>query len=109
MLFWLYPTLTQNYFILCFVTCLGTLQWVAACQHKPALSLLGRRGLGWHGLVLGYVLIGGGFGWYFALTPNLFKPGLAGGELSTLFGAGGLCALLVARLASALWQKRITP
>jgi hypothetical protein len=104
MLFTLYPTITQNYFILCFVSCLGTLQWAAAHNHKPALSLLGRWGLGWAGKAVGLLLIGGSFSWFFAFTPNLFAPGLAGGELSTLFVAGGLCALLVTRLAGAFWQ-----
>jgi hypothetical protein len=99
MLFWLYPLITRNYFLLCFVACLGTLQWAAARNHKPALSLLGRRGLGWPGTVLGAGLVGGGFGWFFAATPGLFRPGLAGGELSTLFVLAGLLALAVSRLA----------
>jgi hypothetical protein len=46
-----------------------------------------------------------GFGWFFTFTPGLFSPGLAGGELTTLFGAGGLSALLVTRLAGGVWQK----
>jgi len=105
MLFSLYPHLTQNYFILCFIVCLGTLQWIAARQRKPALSLLGRWGLGWPGGLLGFLLVSGGLSWFFAFTPGLFQPGLAGGELTLLFSAGGLSALLVARLAGSLWQK----
>jgi hypothetical protein len=105
MLFALYPTISQHYFVLCFVSCLGVLQWVAARHHQATLSLLGRWGLGWAGLVLGAILIVGSFGWFFTYTPHLFAPGLAGGELSTLFVVGGLCALLVARLAGWTWQQ----
>lgn len=104
MLFTLYPTITQNYFILCFVACLGTLQWAAARNYNPALSWLGRRGLGRLGQAVGLFLACGAFGWFFAVTPGLFRPGLAGGELSTLFVAAGLCALLVTRLVALGWQ-----
>ncbi|MBI1880694.1 MAG: hypothetical protein HYR94_21165 [Chloroflexi bacterium] len=104
MLFDLYPTITQNYFILCFVACLGTLQWAAARHHKAAISLLGRWGLGRLGQGVGLLLVGASFTWFFATTPGLLTPGLAGGELSTLFVAGGLSALGVARLAGTLWQ-----
>lgn len=104
MLFWLYPLISQNYFILCFAACLGTLQWVAARYHKPAISLLGPWGLGRLGQVTGLLLVCASFIWFFAVTPGLFTPGLAGGELSTLFVAGGLCALGVARLAGLCWQ-----
>ncbi len=105
MLFALYPTISQHYFILCVVSCLGVLQWVAARHHKPTLSLLGRRGLGWSGMVLGVMLIVSSFSWFFTCTPHLFAPGLAGGELSILFVVGGLCALLIARLAGWIWQR----
>ncbi len=105
MLFSRYPTITQNYFMLCFVVCLGILQWSAARNRKPALSLLGRWGVGWPGLVGGGLLIVGGFAGYFVFTPGLFSPGLAGGELSILFGAGGLSALGVTRLAVLFWHN----
>jgi len=104
MLFTLYPTITQNYFILCFVACLGILQWAAARKHNPVLSLSGRRGLGRPGQGIGLFLVCGSFGWFFAVTPGLFAPGLAGGELSSLFVTAGLCALLVTRLAAIVWN-----
>lgn len=103
MLFWLYPHITQNYFILSFLLCLGTLQWTAARNHKPTISWLGMWGLGRSGRVVGAGLIGAGFIWFFTQTPGLFNQGLAGGELSTLFVTGGLSALAVARLAGAFW------
>lgn len=105
MLYSLYPTLTQNYFVLCFVVCLGTLQWVAGRNHKPALSFLGQWGLGWPGIICGALLVIGGFAWYFAFTPGLFAPGLAGGELSTLFAVGGLSAVAVTKLARLLCRS----
>jgi hypothetical protein len=106
MLFALYPTITQNYFILCFVACLGALQWTAARNRKPAISFLGRWGLGRLGRGVGSLLVCGSLTWFFAATPGLFAPGLAGGELSGLFVAGGLSAVLVARLAGEFWQWR---
>jgi hypothetical protein len=109
MLFDLYPTITQNYFILCFVAGLGTLQWAAARHHKVGISLLGQWGLGRLGQAVGLLLVGVSFAWFFAVTPGLFSPGLAGGELSTLFAAGGLSALTVARLAGLCWQKFSLP
>lgn len=104
MLFSLYPTITQNYFFLCFFAVLGTLQWAAARNHKPAISWLGLWGLGRVGQGVGLFLVCASFGWFFTATPGLFTPGLAGGELTTLFAAGGLSALATARLAGALWQ-----
>jgi len=105
MLFSLYPVITQNYLILCFVVCLGTLQWIAARHKKLELSLLGPWGVGRTGAALGVLLIIGGFGWFFSRTPGLFTAGLAGGELTTLFGIGGVSALLLARLAGEIWKK----
>lgn len=105
MLFALYPTITQNYFWLAFLTCLGTLQWAAARHGKLALSLIGPWGLGWLGATLGLLGAISSFGWFFLSTPGLFEPGLAGGELSALFAAGGGCALVVTRLAGAWWQS----
>lgn len=80
------------------------MQWAAARNHRLNLSPFGPWGLGRTGTVIGTLLIIGGFGWFFVFTPGLFVSGLAGGELSTLFGAGGLSALLVTRLLSKFWQ-----
>lgn len=107
MLFTLYPTITQHYFILCVMVCLGALQWTAARNRKLGISLLGPWGLGRAGATIGTLFVICGFGWFFAFTPGLFATGLAGGELSALFGAGGLTALVVTRLAGAFWQKSI--
>jgi hypothetical protein len=104
MLYALYPMITLNYFILSFIACLGTLQWTAARRQDLKLSLLGPWGLGFLGSVIGAALVVGGFSWFFAATPGLFGSGLAGGELSTLFAAGGLSALLVARITGTFWR-----
>ena len=106
MLFAIYPLITQNYFILCFIVSLGALQWAAARNRKPAINLLGSWGLGLIGQLVGVGLVLGGFGWFFAGTPGLFESGLAGGELSTLFSAASLSALAVARLGGLFWQKQ---
>ncbi len=104
MLFSFYPTITQNYFILSFVVCLGTLQWRAAYNRWLTLSLLGTWGLGWAGILTGILLVFGGFIWFFTTTPGLFVPGLAGGELSSLFVLGAICALFITRLSGIFWQ-----
>jgi hypothetical protein len=105
LLFALYPLISRNYFILCFIVCLGALQWAAARNHRPEINLLGPWGRGWAGLSSGAVLIIGGFTWFMVATPGLFQQGLAGGELFPLFSLGGFSALLVARLASLVWRK----
>ena len=106
MLFLIYPTITLNYLVLCFIVSLGTLQWSAARNNRLSLSLLGPWGLGRPGIIVGMSLVGAGLVWFLACTPRLFEPGLAGGELSTLFGAGGLGALIVTRLSGAIWKLR---
>ena len=106
MLFSLYPEITQNYFIFCFVITLGALQWAAARNDKPALSALGPWGLSWVGIGSGCLLIVSGFAWFFLFTPGLYQSGLAGGELSTLFSAGGLSALALTRLLARCWELR---
>ena len=106
MLFSLYPTITLNYFVLCVLVCAGTLQWSAARNKQLKISLLGRAGFGLTGQIIGAIAVLVAFGWFFATTPGLFIEGLAGGELSLLFGAGATCALLITRLAGAFWQTR---
>ena len=106
MLFLLYPTITLNYFVLCIFVCIGTLQWSAARNNRLEISLLGQAGFGLPGQIIGAIVVLATFGWFFTATPGLFIEGLAGGELSLLFGAGAVCALLITRLAGAFWQAR---
>ena len=105
MLFSVYPKIAQNYFILCFIVSLGILQWSAARNRWLSLSMLGNWGIAWRGKTAGILLIIGGFSWFFAFTPGLFEPGLAGGELSPLFGLAGVSALITTRLSAEFWIR----
>jgi len=93
--------LAAHYFFLAFLAILGVLQFVAARRKLIGLSLWGSRNPA-PGYLLGAVLTAGGFVWFFATTPQVFIPGLAGSELAVLFGAAGLCALAFTLLASSI-------
>ena len=96
--------LAAHYFLLAFLAILGVLQLVAARHRLIGLSLWGSR----HpvpGYLLGTALTTGAFVWFFAATPLVFTPGLAGAELTVLFAAGGICALAFALIAaSIIWE-----
>jgi len=83
-----------NYFIFCLVAILGTIQAVAARYA--------RRDLLWFdgpiGYALGGVMIIGGFVWFFMTDQEIFIPGLAGGELFTIFVAAFIIAVPITRL-----------
>jgi fermentation-respiration switch protein FrsA (DUF1100 family) len=93
--------LATHYFLLAFLSILGILQLVAARHKLIGLSLWGSRNPA-PGYLLGAVLTAGGFVWFFAATPEVFIPGLAGSELAILFGAAGICALAFTLLASSI-------
>jgi hypothetical protein len=84
--------LAIKYFLLSFIAVVGVLQLMATSQKLVGLSLGGRVSA--LGIPLGVSLVLGAFVWFFSTTPEVFSPGLAGAELSLLFGAGGLCALM---------------
>lgn len=96
-----------NYFIFCLVAILGMIQAVAA--HYT------RRDLLWFDGTIGYVLGGlaivGGFIWFFITDQEIFIPGLAGGELFTIFVAAFVLAVPITRIiAFALARVRaLTP
>jgi fermentation-respiration switch protein FrsA (DUF1100 family) len=94
--------LVINYFLFAFVTIVGALQFVAARHRLAGLTLIesARRPI-W-GYFLAAVLIVGAFAWFFAATPEVFVPGLAGSELAILFGAAGICALALTLLVSSM-------
>jgi pimeloyl-ACP methyl ester carboxylesterase len=96
--------LAINYFLLAFVTIVGILQFVAARHKLMGLSLWGTRSptLGY---LLSAILTAGGFAWFFAATPEVFIPGLAGSELAILFGAAGICALAFTALVSSILHR----
>ena len=70
-----------NYFILCFVGILGTIQGVATRYNRRDLLCLE----GNPGYTLSAVMVAGSFVWFFLTDAEAFIPGLAGGEFFTLF------------------------
>jgi hypothetical protein len=93
--------LAAHYFLLAFLAILGVLQLVAARRKLIGLSLWGSRNSAL-GYLLGAALTAGAFAWFFATTPEVFIPGLAGSELAILFGAAGICALAFTLLVSSI-------
>jgi len=98
------PHLAINYFLLAFVTLVGALQFAAARHKLIGLSLWGARNPVW-GYLLSIILMAGAFAWFFAATPEVFVPGLAGSELAVLFGIAGVCALAFTLFASSLVHR----
>lgn len=98
--------LAPSYFLFAVLAVLGTLQWVAARYRLIGLALIrGRRRTMW-GYLLGIALVGGAFGWFFtAQREAIFRPGLAGAELFTLFAPASLGALALTLLLSTLLQR----
>jgi len=93
-----------HYFIFCFVAILGIIQGVA--------SRYARRDLFWIEGQVGYglcaLLVAGSFVWFFVTDEEIFIPGLAGGELFTIFVAAFVLAVPVTRIvAFALARVRV--
>lgn len=90
-----------NYFILCFFAILGTIQFVAIRYHRHDLRWID----GPVGVALSGTLIGGSFIWFFVTDQEIFIPGLAGGELFTLFIVAFILAIPISRgLAFVSWR-----
>jgi hypothetical protein len=87
------PALALKYFSLCFLAVTGALQIAAGRRGIEGLSLLPASFRFWQ-VLLGLALIAGSFAIFFAITPEVFTPGLAGSELIFLFGCGGIASLL---------------
>jgi len=105
MLNFISASLVIRYFLCAFLACLGTLQVTACHQGLRGLSLLGEARRSAHGYLLGFSLIIGSFAWFFAVTPEVFTPGLAGSELTIVFGSGLVVALVTALGLSSLLQE----
>ncbi len=82
-----------NYLIFCTAASLGALQLVATHARLVGLMFLPVLATRW----LGAILVVGAFAWFFMVQPDLFIPGLAGGEFFTLFvvGFGGALVILL--------------
>ncbi|MCL4394812.1 MAG: hypothetical protein M1482_08440 [Chloroflexi bacterium] len=85
-----------DYFVLCFFGILGTLQAVAVRYRREDLLWIDGR----PGYFLAAALIAGGYVWYFVVDTEIFIPGLAGGELFTLFATAFAVAIPVTRVAA---------
>jgi len=85
-----------NYFILCLVALLGTLQFVAIRYRRRDLIWLD----GQPGIFLSMLLIAGSFIWFFVTDQEIFIPGLAGGELFTLFAIALILAAPITRVVA---------
>jgi len=97
--------LAINYSLLAFVTIVGALQLVAARHKLVGLALIGTvRRPAW-GYLLAIILIAGSFAWFFATTPEVFVPGLAGAELAVLFTTAGICALVFTLFVSSILHR----
>lgn len=80
--------LALNYLIFTTTASLGVIQFVASRGRLLGLMLFPPRVSRWVGLLL----LTGSYAWFFAVQPDLFIPGLAGGEFFTLFLLGFLLA-----------------
>lgn len=105
MLHFISPHLAINYFLLAFVTIVGALQFVAARHRLAGLTLTGSVRQPVWGYLLALVLIVAAFIWFFADTPEVFIPGLAGSELVFLFGAAGVCAVAFTLFVSSVLHQ----
>lgn len=98
-----------DYFLFCFAAILGTIQGVAVRNSRLDL-------LWFHGR-LGYAFspltVAGSFIWFFLSDREIFIPGLAGGELFTLFVAAFIVAVpttrIVALVAARLRALTVAP
>ena len=106
MLHFVSARLALSYLLLCILTCMGVLQ-IQAIRHRLAgVSLWGGRGSREWGYVTGFLLIAGPFIGFYAFTPGLFVPGLAGSELVLLFASGAILALVITLSAASLTVPR---
>ena len=100
MLHFVSARLALSYLLLCVLACMGVLQ-IQAIRHRLAgVSLWGGRGSREWGYVTGFLLIAGPFIGFYAFTPGLFVPGLAGSELVVLFATGAALALVISLTAA---------
>lgn len=83
--------LAVNYLIFTTVASFGVIQYVAARGRIVGLMPLP----GNIGSRLGLVLVAGAYAWFFTIQPDLFIPGLAGGEFFTLFSVGFVLAFFL--------------
>lgn len=85
-----------HYFFLCLVAILGIIQGVAArYARRDLIWMEGQVGYG-----LCALLVAGSFVWFFVTDEDIFIPGLAGGELFSIFVAAFIAAVPVTRIVA---------
>lgn len=94
-------SLALNYLLFCILGSLGALQFVAGRYDRRMLTFLPPRvaqvaGVGL--VVLAYV-------WFWSAQPDLYIPGLAGGEFLVFAFLAFCAALLLTRVVTALAQR----
>jgi hypothetical protein len=100
------PRAAVHYFVLVLISFAGVLQIVAARYQLKSLSLVPSRQQTWLGTLLGLTMITCAYVWFIASTPEMFRPGPAGFEISLLFATAAGLALCICRLATAgLFRK----
>ena len=87
-------TQAVNYFVFCLAAILGTIQGVAVRYGRSDLVWLGDRA----GYAASVLMVAGSFVWFFTTDREIFIPGLAGGELFTLFVSALVIAIPLTRL-----------
>ena len=90
-----------NYFIFCFFAICGTIQWVALRYNRHDLIWLD----GQVGYAVSAAFIAGSFVWFFITDQEIFIPGLAGGELFTVFIVAFILAIPVTRTGAFAFER----
>src|SRR5581483_7084097 len=101
LLMWGEGSLTPNYILFCLIGSLGTLQFVAGTYARRDLTFLPRRAA----QSLGILLVVFAFAWFFTVQPDLYIPGLAGGEFVVYALIGFIGAYLISRSATAVMRS----
>ena len=99
------PRAAVHYFVLVLIGFSGVLQIVAARYQLKSLSLIPNRWPAWLGTLLGPTMITSAFVWFIVATPEMFRPGPAGFEISLLFATATLLAALMCRFTVALSKR----
>lgn len=102
-------SIEASYFIFASAAIVGVLQVMAARYRLIGLSLIRDVRKPLLGYLLGAVLIIGAFLWFFSTQEEIFIPGPAGAELTSLFAAALVCALASTLFLSALMHRPRKP
>jgi hypothetical protein len=86
-------TQAVNYFLFCLAAILGTIQGVAVRYGRSDLVWLEAHA----GYAVSALTVAGSVVWFFMTDREIFIPGLAGGELFTLFVAALVVAVPLTR------------